>query len=177
MSWYIWKTRNNLTSADHPPYPAQVKSKTIYSLLEWNISHLYTGHGSFGGPTTDKWLPPPPGWFKLNFDGSFNQFTNLAGLGSIVRDSHGNVIYSFEGKVAASHPLEAELLALQNGLKVCKELQISFLRIQGDSLVLVSSVQQATNMAWNLTASWRQTMESLMNFQGCTPFTTDELPC
>lgn len=41
-----------------PPHPAHIKSKAISYLLEWNLTHLYTGPGSSVGSSVDKWLPP-----------------------------------------------------------------------------------------------------------------------
>ncbi|KAJ8636233.1 hypothetical protein MRB53_010500 [Persea americana] len=57
-------------------------------------------------------MPQPLRWFKLNFDGSFNHLTNSTGIGGIVRDSQGYLHSSFARKVTASHPLEAELVAM-----------------------------------------------------------------
>lgn len=71
------------------------------------------------------------------------------------------MLSSFVGKVSASHPLEAALLALHKGLEVCKGLEISLLQIEGDSLVLGITLQQAANMAWDLMAAWIKTMELL----------------
>lgn len=60
VSWYIWKTCNNLIFKHHPPHPIQVKCKTIWHFLQWNLSRLYAGPGSHVGSSPDNWLPPPP---------------------------------------------------------------------------------------------------------------------
>lgn len=65
----------------------------------------------------DKWLPPPIR-FKLNFDGSFNQASISTDIGGIIRDPLGNMFFAFAGRVKSMHPLEAELLAVEKGLKV-----------------------------------------------------------
>ncbi|XXG48135.1 hypothetical protein AAC387_Pa02g2658 [Persea americana] len=125
------------------------------------ITYASTGPDSYVGSSTDKWLPPP-GWTKFNFDGAFNYHTDAAGIGGIVRDCQGKLLSSYAGKVVASHPLEAELRALQKGLEVCKGLEISFLQIDGDSLLLVAALQQEANLAWDLVPLWRNIMELLM---------------
>lgn len=87
----------------------------------------------------------------MNFSGSFNQSSNSAGIGGIIRDPFGIMFFAYAGKVSAAHPLEAELLlAFKKGLEVCKEMQITTLQIEGDSLVLVSPIQQATTMSWDV---------------------------
>ena len=46
-------------------------------------------------PTTVKWLPPPVGWLKVNFDGAIFKGKNVAGLGCIIRNDKGLVMAAF----------------------------------------------------------------------------------
>eukprot|EP00268_Persea_americana_P027913 TRINITY_DN27156_c0_g1_i5.p1 TRINITY_DN27156_c0_g1~~TRINITY_DN27156_c0_g1_i5.p1 ORF type:complete len:222 (+),score=33.88 TRINITY_DN27156_c0_g1_i5:412-1077(+) len=114
----------------------RVRNKAITHLLQWNLTQLYACPGSYMGSSADKWLPPLPGWFKLNFDGSFNQASISAAIGGIIKDPLGNMFSAFADRVKAMHPLEAKLLALEKVLEVCKGLQLSSLQIEGDNLVL-----------------------------------------
>lgn len=115
-----------------PPHPNHIKSKIVSHIVQWNSSHLYVGPGSNVGSSTDKWLSPPLGWFELIFSGSFNRSSNSAGIGGIIRDPFGIMFFAYPGKVTAAQPLEAELLlAFENGLEVCKEMQITTLQIEG----------------------------------------------
>lgn len=70
-------------------------------------------------------------------DGSNKTLTNLGEIGGLIRDAHRNMMSSVAGKITA-HLLEAELLALQKGLLVSKDLDISFLQIKGDGLILIT---------------------------------------
>jgi hypothetical protein len=48
-------------------------------------------------------MPPPPGWFKLNFDGSvYSDGSSRASIGGVIRDSTGRVIVSFAEKTEHS---------------------------------------------------------------------------
>uniref|UniRef100_A0A8R7P1A2 RNase H type-1 domain-containing protein n=1 Tax=Triticum urartu TaxID=4572 RepID=A0A8R7P1A2_TRIUA len=64
------------------------------------------------------WVQPKPGWVKLNSDGSWGQDGD-AGAGMILRNEHGEVIFS-----ACKHlhicrdALEAELCACMEGLSL-----------------------------------------------------------
>lgn len=70
-------------------------------------------------------------------DGSNKTSTSSGEIGGLIRDTHRNMMSSFARKITA-HLLEAELLALHKGLLVSKDLDISFLQIKGDSLILVA---------------------------------------
>lgn len=71
------------------------------------------------------------------------------------------IFCAYSGKTIVAHPLEAELLALKKDLEVCKGLHVTALQIEDDSLMLISSIQQATNMAWDLMHLWKSTVEVL----------------
>lgn len=92
---------------------------------------MHIQHSTWAPP--DKWLPPPR-QFKLNFDGSFNQLSISAGIGVIIRDLLGNMFSAFAGRVKSMHPLEAELLALENGLKSAKDWRFHLLKLSGTTL-------------------------------------------
>lgn len=103
--------------------------------MQWNSSHLYAGPGSYVGSSSDKWLSPPLGWFKLNFDGSFNQSSESAGIGGIIRDPFGIMFFAYAGKVTAAHPLEAELLlAFKKGWKSARKCKLQLFKLKGTVL-------------------------------------------
>lgn len=112
-SWYLWKSRNNYISQYHPLNSYHIKSKTISAILAMQLTPLNAGPVSSAGAHTDWWLPPPPGWLKLNFNEAFNQFTDRTRVGGVIRDLYGNLISAFSCEIRAQHPLEAELIALQ----------------------------------------------------------------
>eukprot|EP00268_Persea_americana_P015968 TRINITY_DN17581_c0_g1_i5.p1 TRINITY_DN17581_c0_g1~~TRINITY_DN17581_c0_g1_i5.p1 ORF type:complete len:239 (+),score=28.11 TRINITY_DN17581_c0_g1_i5:144-860(+) len=117
--------------------------------------------GSNIGVSPDHWLPPPPGWIKLNFDGAFNSQTGHASIGGLARDSYGKLLMAFTCEVRAAHPLEAELLALQRALQHVSPLLPSALQIEGGCLVLVTSIQNSSHLSWDLMPMWRRTMDML----------------
>ena len=65
------------------------------------------------------WNHPPPGIFKLNFDGSFVQSVQRGGIGGVIIDWNGLIIRNFYGLVGSSNANEAKLFAL---LIRCREL-------------------------------------------------------
>lgn len=65
-------------------------------------------------------------------------------------------------------PTWGRVIGPSQGLEECKHPQINSLQIEWASLVLVSSVQQAANMAWDLMHIWRNTIEILTSFHTWT---------
>lgn len=63
---------------------------------------------SLGFPP-DNWTLPLTGWYKLNFDGFVNTFTQSSGIGGIIRDDKGEMVAAFVEGVATTHPLVTEL--------------------------------------------------------------------
>lgn len=122
---------------------------------------MYAGPGSNATLTPDYWVPPPPGWTKLNFDGAYNPHTGTASIGGLARDPYGNVLMAFTSEVQAAHPLVAELLALQRGLHHMALLLPTALQIEGDCLLLITSIKTSSNLSWDLMPMWRRTMDML----------------
>lgn len=45
------------------------------------------------------WTKPGMGWMKLNVDGSYDATVGTGGIGAILRNSSGEVIFSARGKL------------------------------------------------------------------------------
>lgn len=101
------------------------------------------------------------GWIELNFDSSYNHFKGKGRVGGIIRDHNGKLLVGYAGEVQVQRPLAAELLALQRGLVRCQEQQLSAVLIEGDCLVVISSIQQSTHLSWDMMGLWQRTMHLL----------------
>ncbi|KAJ1390801.1 Ribonuclease H-like superfamily [Sesbania bispinosa] len=66
---------------------------------------------------TAKWSPPPQDSIKLNVDGSFLQDSRRMGVGGVFRNSSTDFLGGFNGFVGRGDSLEAEMLAVLNGLE------------------------------------------------------------
>lgn len=124
-----------------PINPYQIKAKTVNAIFNCNLAHVYAGSGIRQGMTIDWWLPPPPGWIKLNFYGALNCQTGKASIDGVVRDPYGKLLLAYTCEIRALHPLETELMALQKGLLLLESLLPAAIPIEGDCLVLVTSIK------------------------------------
>jgi ribonuclease HI len=90
-----------------------------------------------------RWSKPPPGWTKLNVDGSWEEKELRGGTGMILRDEEGNTIVTAckHFKTCAS-PLEAEALAVVEGLKLATTRTDRPIILESDCLELISMMKE-----------------------------------
>ncbi|GLT50515.1 hypothetical protein SLA2020_239980 [Shorea laevis] len=69
-----------------------------------------------------KWETPPPGWIKLNSDGSCSTNRGIADAEGIIRDHLGNWIIGFTKNLGHGSNDEVEVWGLKTGLEIecCK---------------------------------------------------------
>ncbi|PKU71836.1 Putative ribonuclease H protein [Dendrobium catenatum] len=84
------------------------------------------------------WRKPTPPFVKLNSDGSVNNLS--AGAGGIIRDSSGSVLAAFAAPIHHSNAITAELLALNYGLKICKNRGFNNVWIEVDDMLLIQII-------------------------------------
>ncbi|CAO2183654.1 unnamed protein product [Urochloa humidicola] len=85
-----------------------------------------------------QWMPPPRGWFKMNFDGSvYHDGSRRASIGGAIRDSTGRVVLTFAEQTEHSTVGIVEARAMIRGLHLALELGLDRVIVEGDDLVLV----------------------------------------
>ena len=92
-----------------------------------------------------KWELPSPGWVKLNVDGSFVEASGEAGVGMILRDADGQVIFlSCQVLFHYSDALEAELVACLEGLSLTRQWSALPISLETDCSTAASLVRTTT---------------------------------
>ena len=84
------------------------------------------------------WLPPPLGYYKVNYVGAVFFETMEAGLGIIIRDDRGLPMVSFTQKVpfpGSSGAVEA--MALRRAILLALKIGFFSIILEGDSETLV----------------------------------------
>lgn len=61
------------------------------------------------------WEPPPNGFLKLNFDGSYFPHIQMGGIRGVIRDFSGNIVKNFAGSMNCVDSNGAEMYALLVG--------------------------------------------------------------
>nr|CAB3465051.1 unnamed protein product [Digitaria exilis] len=84
-----------------------------------------------------RWTPPPPGWFKINFDASvYNDGSGRASIGGAIRDCVGRIVLAFAERTEHSTVGIVEARAMIRGLRLALELGLHRVVVEGDDLVL-----------------------------------------
>ena len=103
------------------------------------------------------WAAPPPGVFKLNFDGTSRGNPGKAGFGGLVRDHEGHVRLVFMGAIGEDTNNSAELDGLLRGVEIV--IREGFLPaiVEGDSSVLISVANRLLSgqKTEKVSLSWR----------------------
>lgn len=101
-----------------------------------------------------KWESPSPGWFKLNVDGSARGIITTGG--GVIRNHQGDLIAAFSAYYGAGTNNSAELLALKEGMHLCKALHLSPILIESDSTMVVAAIRTAKIDNWRLRYIFRE---------------------
>ncbi|XP_042983206.1 uncharacterized protein LOC122312616 [Carya illinoinensis] len=89
------------------------------------------------------WQPPPEGVLKLNIDGALFSDQCKAGVGAVLRDNEGDVIFAAsKSEPDIAYSLEIEFLTILRGLQLCMSLGITKLRVESDSLLVVQELEK-----------------------------------
>jgi hypothetical protein len=91
-----------------------------------------------------RWLLPPRGHVKLNVDGAYSA-DGRTGIGMVLRDYHGMVIFAACRQLLnCRDALEAELLAIEEGVKLTLLWTPMHFTVESDCLEGIKWIQQNT---------------------------------
>ncbi|KAF7810660.1 putative ribonuclease H-like domain-containing protein [Senna tora] len=119
---------NGETTESFPPARAPIPQNT-------NITHLPI-----------HWIEPEKSFCKLNIDGVASN--NLMGTRGIIRNDQGHYMISFCKFVGQGNTVQAELWALQIGLSIARDINVSHIEIETDCTTLIHLINnsQLTNL-------------------------------
>ena len=139
ICWEVWKVRCRMFHNGGNACPSQVCRQIQLNAL--SISHVFPFEQatledlrlmSLGlvsrlsrskpkVPVSILWKWPSPGTVKLNVDGSFLGNPGPSGGGGVVRSPSDDVLFGFAMSFGIKTNMEAEALALLDGIKLCIE--------------------------------------------------------
>ncbi|XP_075654719.1 uncharacterized protein LOC142624872 [Castanea sativa] len=88
------------------------------------------------------WVPPPHGFYKINVDGASSNLENSSSIGVVIRDSFGQVVAAVRKPLQACFTAEiTEVMALEQGVLLAQEIQLSRVIFESDSLNAIQAVK------------------------------------
>lgn len=151
LCYHIWHARNALIFKNLCFNPSQVCHAAASTTLQyWHVNPPENFINQ--ARKLIKWHPPDPDFFKLKFDGSV--FPNhQASAGFVIRDSHGNPFLASAKNIGRSSVIVAEVMALREGLRQAINANLSQIMVEGDSKILIDSLNGTNQTPWRIKLS------------------------
>ena len=88
------------------------------------------------------WLPPPPNYFKINYDWAVFAKVIKSSIGVVIQDNQGLVIASLVQQLSQAYQaVEVEAMATSRALKFGLEFGIHWAILEGDSEVVLKALE------------------------------------
>ncbi|KAK9991414.1 hypothetical protein SO802_026399 [Lithocarpus litseifolius] len=132
-----WKgNKNQAFHNDAALLPTQVWESTRRALLDFKAARLNPLPNL--PPARFLWAAPPPGFHKINVDGTTNVGGGNSCIGIIIRDSSGATIGALSKVLLAClHADVNEAFALHQGVLFALEMQINHAIFESDALSII----------------------------------------
>jgi ribonuclease HI len=103
------------------------------------------------------WKPPSSGSLKLNFNGVAKGNPGRTGLGGVIRDNKGNIIWLYDGSLGNSTNNVVEFGSLETGLEILSWEGMTNSIVEGDFALVINiviKIQNGTRMG-KIQRHWR----------------------
>lgn len=142
--WNLWKQRNEVVFRNKGPNP-----HLVYSIFQQVTEFYFCAYPS-RTPKRQvlreiRWERPPRGWVKLNTDGSSLGNPGTAGGGGLVRDDSGHWLTGFSRRIGITSSFMAELWALRDGLKYCRDQNYEVVVVELDAKAVIDILSNLNN--------------------------------
>ena len=138
----MWYNRNKLLHVENGLPPLQILE------MAKSIVEDYREAFSLVSPSLpfaqECWVAPPLGFLKVNVDGASSiDGSGTSSIGVIIRDDLGRIVAALCKALPVHYPAElTELFALEYGVLLAQDLNISNVIFESDAASVISSVNQ-----------------------------------
>ncbi|KAK9983964.1 hypothetical protein SO802_033489 [Lithocarpus litseifolius] len=142
--WSIWNQRNHVRLNQPADAIHQIAYLSKKWLAEYQARQVSPGPSLIHTqPTRCRWLPPPSGAVKINFDGATFPKEKKSGIGVVIRDTRGLVIASCSKVVHQVLSVsDIEALAAAWALSFASDVGVRQAILEGDSLTVISDLRE-----------------------------------
>lgn len=161
IAWSIWKERNRRVflnetrNLNHsidiilqnvkqlPLVKGRIEQDTKISTADLQILKAFNlDKGNFAltpncrqeiNTSLSPWKRPPSGFLKLNSDGASRGNPILADIRGVIRNSEGEIQYTYSRSLGEGTNNELEFAALEQGLRILRKLNAGAAVVEGDS--------------------------------------------
>ena len=138
-AWYIWFNRNQVVHESLSTLLGQIWDSALR--LAKDFKGALTSHSYQQGDHASLWSLPLPGFHKISVDGATCPDGSYSCIGVSIRDSSGQVTAAFSRPLSAPYSPEiAKVLALENGVILAREMNITRVIFESNSLATMQYV-------------------------------------
>lgn len=112
-----------------------------------------------------KWILPPEGWSKANFDDASMGNPSPSRSGGIIRNSFGEGVAAFASPLGTQTNHLAEARATCSVVKLAFEAGVSKLWLEGDSKNIINNINGISPPSWTITNIIDETCAILTKFE------------
>ena len=111
-----------------------------------------------------KWLLPPEGWHKANFDGASKGNLGSSGSGGIIRNEFREGVATFSLPLGFQTNHFAEASATYHVVKLAFEVGITNLWLKGDSNNIIKCINGTSKSSWSIANLIEEKRKTLAKF-------------
>ena len=138
-AWSVWHNRNKVVHESDGSSPSQI----------WNIARRT--HEDYRDavaccilkqqPPDVGWVAPPLDYYKINVDGAIAGERSMSCAGVVIQDNRGLVIATGSKVLNGAYVAEVtKALAVEEGIRLAKELELPQVIIESDSVVVIEAI-------------------------------------
>ncbi|XP_048491639.1 uncharacterized protein LOC104900847 [Beta vulgaris subsp. vulgaris] len=175
--WFVWFARNKIIFSEEAFSVRQLSCLIVKFANEWNLCKIsqdnmvpskinLSNQVLISGSRSKSWVPPPQGFFKINFDGSKYQ-DGRAAFGFVIRNYLGDAILAGCNSVPADYSIvQAEAAGLREAITAARFLNLENILIEGDNLSVINSLLKIWKPPWSINAILSDAGLELSKFRG-----------
>lgn len=151
LFWIIWHARNKfvIEGAKLDPSISMAKAEAVKEAYKRTQFPDMLNDKNLQKEKQDEWVPPPPGWVKINVDAATDAKRKCSGLGAMISDSTGKcTAAAIKPTIYKGDVLYAEAEATEWGVCIDKEAGLLAVILETDSQVLADLIN---NKGGNMT--------------------------
>ena len=142
--WLVWNRRNAI-HFNRASRPVDSICREAGSLLQEFLQAREVEQSPLRPQAIQRWQPPEPYYYKINFDAAVFQASNLAGVGVIARDNRGDPIGALTMPIPFRQSVtELEALACQRAVQFALEIGLNQVVIEGDSVTIIEALKNGS---------------------------------
>ncbi|CAA7041153.1 unnamed protein product [Microthlaspi erraticum] len=145
--WRLWKNRNAFVFQGKDYSVQETLQRVQEDAEEWARSREEENKGQQQPRTStprDKWKRPKEGWIKCNSDGAWPKEGAKCGLGWVMRNQEGKVMWIGAKAIPKTRTvIEAELEALRWAMRFLRRFNYRKIVFESDSKELINMINEA----------------------------------